>query len=83
MRNWLDGRIQRVNVSMSRWRLVTSGVPQGSILGPVVYNLFISNINSGIKCTLGTFADNTKLSGVLNMPEGWDATWTSSRSGPM
>ncbi|PKU36254.1 rna-directed dna polymerase from mobile element jockey-like [Limosa lapponica baueri] len=63
MRNWLDGRIQRVVVNglMSRWRGVTSGVPQGSILGP-----------SGIKCTLSKFADDTKLSGAVDTPEEQD-----------
>ena len=53
-------------VLWSRWGLVTSDVPQGSILRPVPFNTFINNIGSGIECILSNL-DRLEKWALLNL----------------
>ena len=61
--DFLIGRMMRVVVSgtSSSPRLVQSGVPQGSVLGPILFNLFINHIVHGLQSRFYLFADDLKL----------------------
>ena len=48
-------------------------VPRGLVLGQVLFNIFVGDMDSGIECTLSEFANATKLSGAVNRLEGTDA----------
>ena len=90
IQNWLTDRRQRVSVEgeTSAWTAVHSGVPQGSVLGPLLFLVYINDLEDGVASNILKFADDTKifrrvqtrqecrtLQDDLNRLDQWSAKW--------
>ena len=70
-RSFLTNRRQRVQIrgSYCEWSPVISGVPQGSILGPIMFLIYVNDIPNIITSTAKLFADDTKIYRQINKVE--------------
>ena len=68
--NYLDNRKQRVvlNGSFSDYSIIESGVPQGSVLGPLLFLIYINDLERNIKSNINFFADDTMLFSIVKNP---------------
>ncbi|KAJ7424597.1 rna-directed dna polymerase from mobile element jockey-like [Pitangus sulphuratus] len=75
VKSWLNIKAQRVvlNEDTSGWWSVSNSVPQGSILGPVLLNIFIEYLDAVVECTISKFAGDTKLGSAGGSHEGQEA----------
>jgi hypothetical protein len=66
----LENRLQRVAIEgqTSDWERISSGVPQGSVLGPLLFLIYINDITDDLETCPFIFADDTTLLDVIDNP---------------
>ena len=71
IKDFLDNRRQRVCVrgSHSNWSSVTSGVPQGSVLGPILFIIYVNDLPEVVTSNLWMFADDSKIYRTITSDE--------------
>lgn len=84
---FLSNRLQRVKInnSLSSPKPVTSGIPQGSLLGPILFLIFINDLPNKIQSNIKLFADDTKIFNITDNSKmlqedidtllDWSKTW--------
>ena len=68
LQNFLQNRHQQVllNGQCSSWAPVFAGVPQGSVLGPLFFLIYINDLTKAISSTNKLFADDTSIFSIVN-----------------
>ena len=66
--NFLQDKQQRVTIGddLSDWKPVTSGIPQGSVLGPILFLIYVNDLPGVIDCCFKFFADDAKMYQKVN-----------------
>jgi len=67
--NWQETTGLSVQYTFSEWMLVLSGIPQGSVLGQLLFVIYINELPRIVKSTIYLFADDTKIYRSINNPE--------------
>ena len=70
IKSFLSDRQQRtvINGKSSDWKKVTAGIPQGLILGPLLFLIYINDLPDGLRSSARIFADNASFFSTVLIP---------------